>query len=283
MDTLAADRPIPFRFVPRPATVDPTHRQSPISSSTGPSDVSFSRVGAAAAVIGLVVYFVSVVLHPGTPPHETATAFAQYAQEPYWGVIHLAELLGVLSMSAAGLALSWRLRRGRAGVWAVLGGAAMILFAAVYAVFAAVDGVAIGVLVRRLAAEPDNQRILFEAAYAVRQIEAGLFALQWFMFGIAAALYAPAFLQSELRGRWSAAMASLSALASVGTLSFGVVQTQEGFTVTSMNFQVGLYLGVLWLVGVGLFLHRSPGDDDASRFAGPGAGAGIVGSGERDS
>lgn len=156
------------------------------------------------------------------------------------------------------MALSWRLRKGSAGVWAALGGAAMLVFAAVYAVFAAVDGVGLGVLVRRLADAGADNTVLFEAAYAVRQVEAGLFALQWFMFGVAAAMYAAAFLRTDSGSRWFPAMAILSALASVGTLAFAVVQAQTGFTETSMTFQTGLYAGVLWILSVGIFLHRSP-------------------------
>jgi hypothetical protein len=223
-----------------------------------PAERSFSQVGAVAAPLGLVVYFTSVVLHPGTPPHETRAAFEQYAAEPYWGIIHLLELLGILLMTSAALALTWRLRRGRAGVWAVLGGVASAVFAGVYAVFAAVDGVALGVLVRRLAASGFDSNVLFEAAYAVRQVEAGLFALQWFMFGVAAAMYSAAFLRAELSGKWSPGMGALSALASVGTLAFGIVQAQTGFTETSMAFQTGLYVGVFWIAAVGIFLYRSP-------------------------
>jgi hypothetical protein len=233
-------------------------QQTDPAELTTPLDRSFSRVGAAAAFLGLLVYFISVALHPGTPPHETSAAFEHYAGEPYWGVIHLAELLGALLMSSAGLALSWRLRSGAAGAWAALGGAAMIIFAGVYAVFAAVDGVGIGVLVRRLAAAGSDNHVLFEAAYAVRQVEAGLFALQWFMFGLAAAMYSLAFLRSRLGTLWSSGMAVLSALASLGALAFAVVQAQTGFTETSMAFQTGLYLGVLWILAVGIFLVKSP-------------------------
>ena len=237
----------------------PTMAQQTVSAEfTTPSDRSFSRVGAAGAFLGLLVYFTSVVLHPGTPPHATRAAFEHYAGEPYWGVIHLAELLGVLLMSSSGLALSWRLRSGAAGAWAALGGAALIIFAGVYAVFAAVDGVGVGVLVRRLAAAGSDNYVLFEAAYAVRQVEAGLFALQWFMFGVAAAMYSVAFLRTHLGTMWSSGMAVLSALASLGTLAFAVVQAQTGFTETSMAFQTGLYLGVLWILAVGIFLARSP-------------------------
>lgn len=257
----------------RPTALRP--RQGPtMTQRTGPADPadpadrSFSRVGAVGAFLGLAVYFASVVVHPGTPPHETRAAFDDYAGAPYWGVIHLAELVGILLMSTAGLALSWRLRGGTAGVWAALGGAAMIVFAAVYAVFAAVDGVALGVLVRRLAAAGTDNTVLFEAAYAVRQVEAGLFALQWFMFGLAAAMYSVAFFRTRTLGRWSYGMAVLSAVASVGTLAFAVVQAQAGFTETSMAFQTGLYLGVLWIFAVGIFLARWPSDGTAHALHG---------------
>ncbi len=205
------------------------------------------------------------MLHPWTPPHETQTAFAHYAQERWWGIIHLAELLGILLMTATGVALAWRLRRGVSGAWALLAGVAMVVFAAVYAIFAAVDGVALGVLVRRLAAGASAQQSLyFESAFAVRQVEAGLFALQWFVFAIAAGLFAPAFARSTLGARWSVGMCALSVLASVGTMSFAVVQAQTGFSEASMAFQTGLYFGVVWIAAVGFLLFRSPADEGSA-------------------
>jgi hypothetical protein len=180
-----------------------------------PSERFFSKAGAVAAVSGLVVYIVSnPVLHPQTPPHETEAAFADYAVEPIWPLYHLGELLGILLMSAAIIALAWRLRRGTAGVWATLGGAAMVVCASVYAVFTAVDGVALGIMVDRWAeAAPEQQQLLYETAFAVRQIEAGLFSLQWLMFGIAAGLFAGAFFASAerpFRLRWLSAWAGLA-------------------------------------------------------------------------
>lgn len=228
-----------------------------------PLDVAFehhfSRVGAVSAVVGLVLYAAAAVLHPWTPPHETEAAFAHYAREPLWGVIHLAELVGVLLMCVTGFALAWRLRGGRAGVWALLGGAAMFGFAGVYTVFAAVDGVALGVMVRRLAAASAEQNLLFETAYAVRQVEAGLFALQWFVFGIGAALFTVAFMLTDAVQRpWARAMSVLGALASLGSLAFGVVQAQTGFSELSMTFQTGIYFGALWLLAAAVLLYRFP-------------------------
>ncbi len=60
-----------------------------------PSERYFSKVGAVAAISGLVIYGVSnLVLHPDTPPHETEAAFADYAVEPIWPLFHLGSSSG---------------------------------------------------------------------------------------------------------------------------------------------------------------------------------------------
>lgn len=233
-----------------------------IPSGPGPSERRFSKVGAIAAFSGLAIYSVSAASHPGTPPHETEAAFADYASQSNWALIHLGELLGFLCLTAAVIALAWRLRGGASGVWATLGAAAMVVSASVYAVFIAVDGVALGIMVERWAgAGPEEQGILYETAFGVRQIEAGLFGIQWLMFGVAAALLAGAFFskaETPFRVSWLSGMGWLSAVASIGTLAFGIVQAQTGFSETSMAFQAGLYPPVVWLVAVGIFLYRHP-------------------------
>ncbi|ADB60960.1 hypothetical protein Htur_2077 [Haloterrigena turkmenica DSM 5511] len=232
-----------------------------------PSERYFSKVGAVAAISGLVIYGVSAYLHPWTPPHHTHEAFSDYAVESYWAVYHLGELLGILLMAAAIIALAFRLRRDVAGVWATLGGAAMMVCAGVYAIFAAVDGVALGVMVDRwAAADPEQQELLYETAFAVRQIEGGLFSIQWFMFGIAAGLFAGAFFasaESVVRLNWFSGMGWLSAVASIGALSFAIVQA-HGYSDMSMAFQTGLIPGVIWVVAVGVFLYRHPEHIDTS-------------------
>lgn len=232
------------------------------NQSAVPSERRFSRVGAVAALAGILLYGISSGLHPWTAPHETHAAFTDYAVEPYWALYHLGEFFGFLLMIAAILALAWRLRRGAAGVWATLGSATMLLAASVYAVFTAVDGVALGILVRRWAqAPPEQQDLLYEAAFAVRQIEGGLFSLQWLLFGVGCALFAAALFssaRSPLRRGWLSSLGWLSVVASFGALSFGVVQAQTGYTELSMATQAGLYLGVVWLLAVALFLHRYP-------------------------
>ncbi len=237
------------------------------------SERSFSHAGAFAAVAGVLIHGVSAFLHPGTAPHHTEAAFAHYATEGNWGLIHLGELLGILLMAAAALALAWRLRRG-AIAWTILAGAAMVVFSGVYAVFIAVDGVALGIMVDRWAsATTERRELLYETAFAVRQIEAGLFGIQWLMFGVAAALYSGAFFTSRglpATSPWRRGMGWLSAAASAGALAFGVVQAQTGFTEQSMAFQTGLMVGVVWTLAVAAFLYRHP--EDESRVADDGGG-----------
>ncbi len=138
----------------------------------------------------------------------------------------------------------------------------MVVCASVYAVFIAVDGVALGIMVDRWAeAGPEQQELLYQTAFAVRQIEGGLFSIQWLMFGIAAGLFAGAFFASgetPIRLRWLSGMGWLSVVASVGALSFGIVQAQTGYSDVSMAFQTGLYPGAVWVAAAGVFLYRHP-------------------------
>ncbi len=81
------------------------------------------------------------------------------------------------------------------------------------------------------------------------------------MFGIAAGLFAGAFFASAERPfglRWLSVMGWLSVVASIGALSFGIVQAQTGYSDVSMAFQTGLYVGVVWIVAIGVFLYRHP-------------------------
>lgn len=227
-----------------------------------PSDRQFSRGGAVAAFAGIATYAVSSMLHPWIPPHHTTAAFTAYAAERHWALIHLGELLGILLMTGAVIALARRLRAGRAMPWATWGAAAMLLCAAVYAIFTAVDGVALGIMVRRwVAAGPESRALVHEAAYAVRQIEGGLFSVQWLMFGVSATLFAAAFFrcdENDLPRGWRLGMGALSIVAGLGALSFAVVQARTGYSDLSMAFQTGLYPGLLWVAGVGALLLRHP-------------------------
>ena len=231
------------------------------------SEKHFSRVGSIAAISGLVIYQVFSMLHPRTPPYETEAAFADYAAEPYWVVIHLGEMLGILLIGAAALALSWRLRRGRAGAWATLGAAGAVAAVIIYGVYVAVDGVALRIMVDRWAAAgPDTRELLFETAFAVRQIEAGLVGVIWLLFGVAGLLYGGAFFAgagTPFGPGWPSGMGWLGVAAGGGAAATGVVQAHTGFSALSMTVAgIGVPLFALWVLAVGVFLFREPEHDD---------------------
>lgn len=76
------------------------------------------------------------------------------------------------------------------------------------------------------------------------------------MFGIAAGLFAGAFFASAgspVQLGWFSGMGWLSIVASIGAISFGIVQAQTGYTDLSMSFQTGLTPAVIWIIAVGVF------------------------------
>ena len=92
-----------------------------------PSDEHLARVGGVSAIVGVVVLFVATMLHPfDAHPGNAPAAFAEYALDQFWVATHLGQLLGVVLIATGLVALSWKLRAGPAGVWALLAGLAAV-------------------------------------------------------------------------------------------------------------------------------------------------------------
>ena len=153
-----------------------------------------SRLGAGAAFCGALLLTLGTSLHPmQAAPWDAAAAFAEYAADHHWLASHLIQLLGVLLGVLALLALTWRLRAGQSGVWALFGAACALASLALAFALQAVDGVALKLMVDQWAqAEEPLRSQLFAATFGVRQIEAGLAALFGLGFAISLLLYAPA-------------------------------------------------------------------------------------------
>ncbi len=222
-----------------------------------PSDRYFSKVGGIAAILGVVCLVIASSIHPMTAdPADAPAAFAEYAADRLWVASHLGQLLGVGLVTGGLVALSWRLRRGRAGVWAVLGGAGTITGLSLSGALQAVDGIALKIMVDRWAdAGPESQSLLFETAFAVRQIEIGLASMVMLFFGLTAMLYAGAFRLSEDAPDWLGWLAVLSGAA---MLVAGVMYAYAGFSESAMMVSMPASLLLMfWGTGVGVFLLRS--------------------------
>jgi hypothetical protein len=222
-----------------------------------PSDQYFYKVGGIAALLGVPCLAIATFAHPmSASPADAHAAFAEYAADRFWVASHLLQLLGVVLITGGLIALSWRLRRGPAGVWAVLGGVGAVGALTLSGALQAVDGIALNVMVDQWAsASPESQALLFESAVAVREIEIGLAGIVILFFGLTAVLYAGAFRLSADAPHWLGWLALLSGIA---MLIAGVMYAYTGFSDRAMMVSMpASLLLMLWGIAVGIFLLRS--------------------------
>jgi hypothetical protein len=217
-----------------------------------------SRLGAMTALLGAVLLMLGTLLHPmQAPPWDAAAAFAEYAADHHWLSSHLIQLLGVLLGVFALLALAWRLRDGKAGVWALFGAACAVASLALAFALQAVDGVALKLMVDQWArAEEPLRSQLFAATFGVRQIEAGLAALFGLSFASSLLFYAPALWLSRPAPR---GLALGALLAGGANLLAALLQGHDGFSERAMNWSMpASLLALLWFIWLALWLWRQP-------------------------
>ncbi len=223
-----------------------------------PSEEHLSRVGGIGAILGVFVLVVSTALHPlDAHPGDAPAAFAEYALDEKWVATHLGQLLGVVLVAAGFVALSWRLRAGRAGAWALLAGLGAVACVSLATSLQAVDGVALKFMVDRWdSASGESRAVVFEAAFGVRQIEVGLSSLMGSLFGVTVLLYGVAILLSPLGVTW---LGVFGVLAGATTLTSSVVQAHAGFSDIAMTTSMpSAFLVFLWSLCIGVWLLRSP-------------------------
>ena len=217
-----------------------------------------SRLGAGAAFCGALLLTLGTSLHPmQAAPWDAAAAFAEYAADHHWLASHLIQLLGVLLGVLALLALTWRLRAGQSGVWALFGAACALASLALAFALQAVDGVALKLMVDQWAgAEEPLRAQLFAATYGVRQIEAGLAALFALSFSITLLLFSPALWLSRLAPR---GLAIGVLLAGGANLLAALLQGHDGFSERAMNWSMPASLfALLWFLWLAVWLWRHP-------------------------
>lgn len=225
-----------------------------------PSERYSSKIGGLVTLLGVVCLLLATLAHPmRANPADAPAAFAEYAADSLWVASHLGQLLGVALVTGGLLALSWRLRRERGGVWALLAGAAALVGLALSGALQAVDGIALKIMVDRwAAASPETQPFLFEGAFAVRQIEIGLASMVSLFFGLTATLYAGALWLAEDAPKGLGWLATLSGAA---LLVSGIMYAYTGFSESAMMVSMpASLLLMLWGIAVGVFLlHDSLG------------------------
>lgn len=217
-----------------------------------------SRIGPIAAVAGAIFLFVGTYLHPmSADPNVPLAAFTEYAASNYWVAIHLMQLFGVVLIAASLVLLSRRMIDGPAAEWATLGAAGAIASAAIASVLQAVDGVALKVMVDTWESTPEpGKGAMFDAVFAVRQIEVGLASMTSLLLGLTAAIYGIALL---IDGRFPKWIGAVAVAGGAPTAIAGIVMAHTGFS--SQSMVIGMpsdSLLILWMIALGVYGWKSP-------------------------
>lgn len=222
-----------------------------------PSDSQLYRVSAAAAILGVLFIIVrqtTEIIHPQGDSGNSVVVFADYAAFDYWVLGHLLEFLAWAFVFAALVVLSWYLHTGRAAGWGVLGAAGAVTSLSLLGALQAVDGVALKVMVDRWVAAPaESQELLFESAYAVRQIEGSLLAMSLFVAGLTVLLYGIALYMDEAAPNW---LGILGLLGGLLTVVAGVDTAYDPFGETTIRLGFLSMVALVWIIFVARFLFQ---------------------------
>lgn len=195
-------------------------------------------------------------LHPmEADPNQPVAAFAEYAANHMWVASHLTQLFGIALLVSALMFLSQQLRRGRAVAWAEVAAGGATVSLAVAAALQAVDGIALKRMVDAWAAAPVSQKdVVFQAAFAVRQIEIGLASILGLSMGLTMTVFGAALLLDQTYPKWFSALAVIGGVA---TTAGGVALAYTGFSELAMEINMPAnYLLLLWMLVLGGFMWR---------------------------
>jgi hypothetical protein len=217
------------------------------------------RAAAAAGVLGLVLEVAMDHLHPASAqPNDTVAAFREYSRSRDWTAVHLGQLAAALLIMATLVTLA-RLgarQTGMAGALSVGGGVTAVLYAAVFAVQMAVDGVALKAAVHAWVSAPvgTDRTAAFLVADGLRSLEKGLDGV----FQVLSGLTLLGLGLSIVLGRWLPRwLGWVATVAGAGTVAGGVVTAHTGFSPTASAVLAGPSLLIaVFLIGACVCLWR---------------------------
>ena len=188
-------------------------------------------------------------------PNDAAAAFAEYAASDLWIASHLTQFMGLALLGVALIALARTVDEEPSAAWAKVGVWGATISVATGAAVQAVDGVALKLMVDRWAsASGPNQAAIFEAAFAVRQIEVGLASLLSLVFGLTVAAFGLALVLSARYANW---LGWVALLGGSGTATAGIVMAYTGFSPLAMRISMPANAVLLvWAIAVGVSMLR---------------------------
>jgi hypothetical protein len=222
-------------------------------------DRASGRVAALAAFAGFVIQLVASTAHPGTiDPNNGPGVFREYAVSETWVLVHLGQFAGAFLVALSLVLIARALRGGGlSGALATVGGAAAVVWASVFAVQMAVDGVALKAVVDSwVAAAPADRAAAFLVADAVRAVEKGLSSLFHLTNGTALLALGLSVSTSRHFPVW---IGWFGVPAGIGYILGGVATAQSGFS-SEADAILGAALlpGLVFLAGMALAVWRGP-------------------------
>lgn len=210
------------------------------------------RVSAELFLGGVVLSIVAGLLHPGgAKPNDHPAAFAEYASNSSWTLVHLGQFAGMAVLLCGLIALFFALnvRSGGPGWFALFGLVAAVVALALYGVLQAVDGVALKQAVDAWAAAPEADKAArFASAEGVRWLEWAARSYQSFVLGASLVLFGTVIAWT---GRLSRVLGYLMALAGVAYLVQGWVLGVSGFSDAN---SIPTLAGIVLMVATGVYL-----------------------------
>lgn len=211
-----------------------------------------------AAITGALFLLAGTYLHPmSTDPNVPLAAFAEYAADHKWVATHLMQLSGIALMVAALALLSRRLAGGPADAEVTLGTVGAVASLAVAAALQAVDGVALKAMVDSWAAAQGREKeVLFQASFAVRQIEVGLASMTSLFFGLTVLVYGLALLRDSRLPKW---LGFLAIAGGAPTAIAGIMIAYSGFSESEMAISMpSSSLLLFWMIALGVWMWKKP-------------------------
>src|SRR6476646_12100124 len=210
---------------------DAAASEADVGGLPGP-DRPMTRFAAAAGVLGVLVVVAMDQLHPGkAPPNDSAASFLEYSRSSTWTAVHIGQCTGALLLSLMLLTVArlGAVRRGAVGVLASVGGLAAVLYAAVFAVQMAVDGVALKGAVHRwvTATGAGEKQAAFLTASALRDLEKGLAGFFQLLGGTSLLALGLSIAIGGLLPRW---LGWVAVVAGAGLVAGGVLTAHTGFS-----------------------------------------------------
>lgn len=189
------------------------------------------RVSAWLFLGGVVLAVVAGLFHPGgARANDHPAAFAEYAADGTWTLVHLGQFAGMalLLCGLVALFVALDVRRGGPGWCALFGLVAAVAALALYAVLQAVDGVALKQAVDAWAAAPEADKAArFGSAETVRWLEWAVRSYQSFLLGTAFVLFGTVIAWTGVVSR---GLGYLMALSGAAYLAQGWVLGAGGFS-----------------------------------------------------